>query len=79
MDSAVQTSFDGTGLHQLGKLVVQHHVRHNDKTPPFHPSDRRTVPTHTGTSLLGTPFSGGLGNVRLTVGLDDLNGLFQPK
>ena len=28
---------------------------------------------------LGTWFSGGLGNVRLTVGLDDLKGLFQSK
>ena len=27
----------------------------------------------------GTWFSGGLGSVRLTVGLDDLKGLFQPK
>lgn len=26
---------------------------------------------------LGTQFSGGLGSVRLTVGLDDLKGLFQ--
>jgi len=28
---------------------------------------------------LGSWFSGGLGSVRLTVGLDDLKGLFQPK
>ena len=28
---------------------------------------------------LGTRFSGGLGSVRLTVGLDDLKGLLQPK
>ena len=28
---------------------------------------------------LGTWFSGGLGGVRLTVGLDDLKGPFQPK
>jgi len=28
---------------------------------------------------LGTWFSGGLGSVRLTVGLDDFKGLFQPK
>ena len=28
---------------------------------------------------LGTWFSGGLGRVRFTVGLDDLKGLFQPK
>ena len=28
---------------------------------------------------LGTWFSGGLGSARLTVGLDDLKGLFQPK
>ena len=28
---------------------------------------------------LGTWFSGGLGSVRFTVGLDDLKGLFQPK
>ena len=28
---------------------------------------------------LGTWLSGGLGSVRLTVGLDDLKGLFQPK
>jgi len=27
----------------------------------------------------GTWFSGGLGSVRLTVGLNDLKGLFQPK
>jgi len=27
---------------------------------------------------LGTWFSGGLGHVGLTVGLDDLKGLFQP-
>ena len=29
--------------------------------------------------VLGTWFSGGLGSVRLTVGRDDLKGLFQPK
>ena len=28
---------------------------------------------------LGTWFRGGLGSVRLMVGLDDLKGLFQPK
>lgn len=28
---------------------------------------------------LGTWFSGGLGSVGLTVGLDDFEGLFQPK
>jgi len=28
---------------------------------------------------LGTWFSGGLGSVRFTAGLDDLKGLFQPK
>ena len=28
---------------------------------------------------LGTWFSGGLGSVRFTVGLNDLKGLFQPK
>ena len=28
---------------------------------------------------LGTWFSGGLGSVGLTVGLDDVKGLFQPK
>ena len=27
----------------------------------------------------GTGFSGGLGSMRFTVGLDDLKGLFQPK
>jgi len=31
------------------------------------------------TWYLGTWFSGGLGSVRFTVGLDDLTGLFQPK
>jgi len=79
MDSVVQTSFDGTGLHQLGKLVVQHHIWHNDETPSLHLSNTRIVPTHRGTSLLGAWFSGGLGNVGLVVGLDDLKGLFQPK
>ena len=28
---------------------------------------------------LGTWFSGGLGSVRFTVGLDDLKGIFEPK
>jgi len=31
------------------------------------------------TRHLGTWFSGGLGSVRLMVGLDDLKGVFQPK
>ena len=30
-------------------------------------------------SSLGTQFSGGLGSVRFTFGLDDLKDLFQPK
>lgn len=51
MDRVAQTSFDGTGLHQLGKQTIQHHVRHKDETAPFHPRGTRTVLTHMGTSV----------------------------
>ena len=37
------------------------------------------MPKDVMTWCLGTWFSGGLGSVRFTVGLDDLKGLFQPK
>ena len=39
----------------------------------------QTVPWSSSSHLLGTWFSGALGSVRFTVGLDDLKGLFQPE